>query len=449
MKKSRIMLFIVLAIACLSILLFVLIYSNEESADGEEKVETLIDDFEAVSEINVLANENVTITKKNEEWVLENVDQELDSEKLSSFFTAMKEMSGESVEVEKKNVNLDFPKVTVSFSNNNGQVQRISIGQMHEKKDQYYVEHREKQEIYLVDRNAIETIPLKPEDLLNNKILSISSKDVNEIEIDNGTEHIVVSNESPYSEKEALAHVSGWYMHEPYHGIYSISFSKMQEMILGVDALEKVEKVSAGKDYGMEHSDFTVRFSSDNETETLRIGEPAADNQYYVSIEGQEDVYTLPTELLNPYSHPSFDMIDQFVHIVAFEAVASLTIETNDTEATFTMDHITNAEEEVETTVFRNDYQLDTEAFRDNYKQLVGLTFDQKYEGEELEDAAEITINYEIEEEQENNFHQISFTSVSEDYYAIEKNENHRIDFVIEKEKVKQAVNSMLHNNAE
>src|SRR5699024_6807473 len=259
-----------------------------------------------------------------------------DNEKMNLFIESMKEMTGEEAEVETKDVNLDFPNVTVAFTNEEEEIQRVAIGQLDTQQERYYVEHKEKETVYLVDRTVIETIPLQKEALFNNQILSMSSESVEEIQINNGTEEILVNKTSPFSEEESLAHISGWYMHKPYNGIYSIAYSKMEAIVLGIDQLEQSETIMDEGNYGFTDSDFSIAFSDGDISETLSIGNPAANNHYYAKLGGTEEVYTIPTELLDAYSYQAFDMIDHFVEILALEAVSGLVIETPDEDMSFT-----------------------------------------------------------------------------------------------------------------
>ncbi|MGP4041445.1 DUF4340 domain-containing protein [Gracilibacillus sp. D59] len=445
MKKTRTLIYVIISIIVLSALLFILVNVNQNKKEADGTSEQIIESFEQVTDIQVFASENVTLTKKKQGWQVVDAENEVDTDKMESFLLAMEEMTGEAVEVDKKNVNLDFPKVTVSFADTEGNTQKISVGQMNGQGDRYYVEQLEKEKIYLVDRSSIETIPLKRTALLDTKILTISAEDVTGMEIDNGTEVIQLSKESPYSEKESLAHLSGWYMHEPYQNVYSVAFSKMQEMVVGIDKLEQVETVNGEGDYGFTDSDFSIEFSNGQKQEKLIVGDPAANNQYYVQIDGKQEVYKLPTKLLDPYSHQAYDMIDRFVHIVSLNVIDELSIKTPEDKVTYTMEHEETNAEEVKTTVFHEGEELNTESFRDGYKQLAGLTFDEAYNGEAVEEEPEVTITYLItDENNEITKNTIEFSSISDTHYAIMKNNNNQIDFTVQKDKLHQALEWMI-----
>ncbi|SFL52039.1 protein of unknown function [Gracilibacillus orientalis] len=441
MKKTRTLIYVLISIVGLSVLLFLLVNANQDTNDTDEDSTQLIERFEQITNIDVLASENTSLTKTEQGWQVVDAENEVDTNKMDSFLLAMEEMTGEAVEVDKKNVNLNFPKVVVSFTDQEGETQKIAVGQMHEQGEQYYVEHQEKETIYLVDRSSVEMIPLQRVALLNNKILTVTSEDVTEMKIDNGKEVIQLSKESPFSEKESLAHISGWYMHKPYQNVYSVAFSNAEEMVVGVDGIEQVETVNGEGDYGFADSDFSIVFSNGEKDEKLVVGDPAADNQYYVKVEGKEEVYTIPTDLLDPYSHQAYDVIDHFVHIVSLEVIDELSIETPEDQVTYTMEHEETAEDVVETTVFREGEELETEVFRDDYKQLAGLTFDEVYNGQQVDEEPEIIISYLITDENNETIENtIEFRAISDTHYAIIKNNSNQIDFTIEKDKLQQAI---------
>ncbi|WP_066195607.1 DUF4340 domain-containing protein [Gracilibacillus timonensis] len=438
MKKTTIMLTILIVIIVASASIYFLT-NNEETTRGEEAEEgQLINDFDKINRVKVYANEDVSLEKEDNAWRIEGTDRPADQEKINHFVESMREMTGEESQVEAKEVNLDFPNVMVAFVNEEGENQQISVGQLNAQQDRYYIKQQEQDKIYLVDRAVIETIPLQKKELVDNKILSLSSETVEEIRINNGSEELLMRNAAPFSEEEARAHISGWYMHEPYHGIYSIAYSKMEAMLLGIDQLVPSETVMDEGDYGFADSNFSVTFSNDEAAETLIIGNPAADNHYYVRLEESEEVYTVSTDLLDPYSYQAFDMIDHFVEIVALEVVDELIIETPEEDTSIMMEHEQIADDEVATTVYKEDDALDMDAFRDVYKELAALSVDEEIEEDIHTTEAEVTIQYILGDITK----EIQFIRMSDSQYAVSKGDN-QPDFLIETEKVNQLIQKM------
>ncbi|UOQ85119.1 DUF4340 domain-containing protein [Gracilibacillus salinarum] len=441
MKKKQSWWLLLLIIA-VGIIIALGILSDEpaEEANSSTNEVSLLENTDQIAHIKVFADQNVELEKNNEEWGLVNNEQPVDTEKLDSFISSMKDMKGEETDVKKRNVNLDFPRVTVAFTDADGEEQQISIGQLDKESNRYYVAQREQDKIYLVDSSVIQTIPLKNQDVLQTGLLSISADTLTELKIANGTEEIALSNEPVYSEEESLAHISGWYMHEPYQGVYSVAYSKMEEMLLGMEQIQQIGTASADADHGLDNAEFTITFSSAEKSETLLVGNPAADNQYYVKLKNEDTVYTVPTDVLDPYSYKAFDMIDHFVDIVALEVLSELKITAPDQSYHFTFDH-EEQDSEIKTTVHHQGETANTEDFRSIYQSLAGLRFDEPTEDVSNEEA-EVTIEYTIQTQQDEISHQVAFIPISDEAYAVKTNDT-PAEFSIKKEKVTEVLEQL------
>ncbi|UOQ48369.1 DUF4340 domain-containing protein [Gracilibacillus caseinilyticus] len=438
-KQSWWLLFLIIAVGII-IALGVLSDEPAEEANSSTNEVSLLENTDQIEHIKVFADQNVEVEKNNEDWQLVNNEQPVDTEKMNSFVSAMKDMKGEETDVKKRNVNLGFPRVTVAFTDASGEKQQISIGQLDKESNRYYVAQSEQDKIYLVDSSVIQTIPLKNQDLLQTGLLSISADALTELKIDNGTEEIVLSNEPVFSEEESLAHISGWYMHKPYQGVYSVAYSKMEEMLLGLEQIQQTGTASADEDHGLDNAAFTITFSAEEKSETLLVGNPAAENQYYVKLKGEETIYTVPTDVLDPYSYKAFDMIDHFVDIVALEVLSELKITTSAQSYNFTFDHEEN-DSEIKTTVHHQEETVNTEDFRAIYQSLAGLRFDEPVEDVSNEEA-ELTIEYTIQSQQSKITHQVSFIPLSDETYAVKTNDN-PAEFSIKKEKVTKVLDQL------
>ncbi|MDX8044561.1 DUF4340 domain-containing protein [Gracilibacillus sp. S3-1-1] len=440
MKNKKNVIYIVSSVVILSAFLMVIVQLNQHSVAKDDQVETVIEHFETVTSVKVNAKEKVSLMKQEDGWHVEGVDRSEDATKINHFLSAMKDMTGDQVSVEKKNVQLNFPKVVVSFSDMDGSVQRLAIGAMDQQGENYYVEHKDNEIIYAVDRAFIESIPLQSHALVDNSILSMPSSAITEIEIDNGTEIIQLRKDSPFSEVESLAHVSGWYVYQPFRSAYSVNFSHAQDILLGIDQLEQVEQVKEPGDYGLENVDFSITFSDGEREERLNIGDPAVNNMYYVQLENSEEIYKILAERLNPFSHRAYEMIDHFVHILSLDVVDQLTIVTKETQVTYTFKHDDDGEEIV-TSVFLDGEKQDTENFRNEYKKIAGLSFDRTYDGEIVEEEPEVSIVYQLTDENGQSIeNKIDFLNISDKEVAIRKDNNERIDFIMKKEKLDQVI---------
>ncbi len=427
--------------------MYVVNQTNQETGEEETQnsAEPIFENTEAVKEINVNANQKVKLTKDNEEWIVEDASRKVDQERVEQFTYALMNISGQPVNVSKEDVGLAFPKVTVVLVTDEENKQRMSVGQLHSSEEYYYVEHIEDKEIYLVERTVIETIPLSTVSLLDNKILSISSEDVEKINIDNGTEKIELSKESPYSEDEALAHISGWYINAPYEGVYSVAFSKMSEVIYGVDMLQQTETIEENatdlESYGLSNSDFSITLTSDDAEETLVIGNPAKDQQYYAMVEGEDTVYTIETAALDPFSYQAFDLVDHFVHIVAVDVLDELTIETEEESVKLNIAH-EKKEEEITSSITYEGEKVALETFQEIYKLIAGLSFDEELTEQVEKSESEVTLHYKLGSINGNDSETtVELVPISDERYAVFKQDV--ADFSISKDEVHQMIETV------
>ncbi|WP_277678354.1 DUF4340 domain-containing protein [Gracilibacillus dipsosauri] len=441
MKKHKFIIWLVLGIIAIVALLFI-ISNQTDSEKNDNKNVAIVKDFKEITSIKVLADKKVELKKESDQWRLQGVGREQNNEKVSHFVETMQGLQGVEANVKPNEVSLQFPEVTVVFADEDGDKQRVSVGQTNVNGDKYYIEHHETETIYLVDRTDIETIPLNVNSLLDNQIISINAKELEKIDIENGTETIQLRNDSPFTERESLAHISGWYMYQPYKSVYSVAFSKMEAILGGLEGLTKTQVVEDATKLGK--TDFKITFQAKDQSETLLIGEPAANQQYYAKLEGEDEVFTVTTEALEPYSHPSFDLIDHFVHILPLNAVKELKIQSNEYHWTVLGEHKRSEdEEETESSFIINDKPIRLIDWREAYQTLAGLTFDEVVEDLPQEMERELMIQYTADTDQEQDpTYSLEFLSMDDKYFALNKN-NEGIDFIIEKDKVYQALEAL------
>ncbi|MFC4401823.1 DUF4340 domain-containing protein [Gracilibacillus xinjiangensis] len=438
MKQKRLIFPLIIAVAGLMVLLVIVSAIGDDTDAIEKPVDsvTLIKDFDQVTSIQIRAGQKIELAKTEGSWLVQNADREQNNKKVSDFINTMKELRGEEVEGGKKATNFRAQEAAVVFEDTDGTEQQLSIGKINSNGDKYFVHHIENDKIYLVERKDIEMIPIQSTMLLNNTILTAVPAEVNEIFIDNGTEKIHLTKESPYSKQEALAHISGWYVKEPYHSVYSVAFSKMESILAGMEQLQKNEIINDESLLG--EVDFRITFQTDGHSETLLIGDPAPNQHYYAQLAGSEEVFTIPARALDPYSYPSFAIIDQFVHIVPLEVVQLLEVDSAEYKWTITR-FSDSGENGVKNTLFSvNQKKIAMESLQEAYKGLAGLSINKMIEAENnLSKNKELSITYYTGTK-----HVIDFYSVDENYFAYEKN-GEGFDFTIEKEKVYDALEKM------
>ncbi|ENH97839.1 hypothetical protein J416_03206 [Gracilibacillus halophilus YIM-C55.5] len=442
--RRKWLLLIMMFVGLISILIWAVLKNDQETVEAAE--EQVLKATGEIQAIDVFADQRVSLTKEGDNWTVPHVDQSIYRERVQGFITAMTEMKGEAIDVDRSSVALKFPNVTVKFTNQAGEGQRISVGQMHPNREQYYIEHMERQQVYLVDRTVIETIPLHPNDIVDQRLISIAPNQLQQITIHNGTEHIELQKESPYSDAEALAHISGWYMHEPYEGVYSVGFTPMQEILNGIEQLEATKTVDDESDVGLTDSNFSITFMSENQRkQTVVIGDPAPEQQYYAKVKGEDQIYTLETALLDPYSRPSFDMIDKFVSIISLDVLNQLTIDTSSGEKIrIEVDHKqSSTDQDGKQDFFINDKKIEEQSFRNMYQSVAGLTVDRHLKKEPKTEEADVTMTYEIRlENGDVKTKKVNFVSLNQEEFAVQLREQ-VMEFAIKKEKVYQAIETI------
>lgn len=438
MKKSKI---IVITVAIIVISMILTIVMNmRASSDKEETVEhvELFTDLGEIQAFRVLANEKVEATKIKNSWEVDGIEQKLEAEKLDALIHTIRNLKGKEVAIARKDVHLDFPNVTVELTDDDGSTESFSVGQLNNNQTKYYVEHRETQTIYLVDRQYIETIPLKPSDLMDQGLVTIPINELVEIVIFNGTEEIVLKRDAPYTEEEKIAHISGWYMWKPYEGIYSVTFQAMEEIYQGIPELKLSNVVQDDTETGIEESDFHITFRSKTEEETLFIGNPAKNNHYYISREDHNETMTINTELLAPFSKQSFDMIDKFMHIVALEVTKDIKIKTS--QKTY---HLEIEQQNDGLAITLNNQEIEDNAFKKVYPYLAGLTFDTYVGNQTSSNNADIEIAYTIETEEKGELtERIALIPINNESYLIQK-EMGASEFSIRKEKIEETLKQL------
>lgn len=440
--KRRNIIGLIIAIGIISTLLIIIANTTKTNTshppDTEDKDLRIFQDLQEVSSFRVLANETVTATKEGDRWKVENTPKEVEQERVEAFVTTMEQLRGSEANVTKKDVYLDFPKVTVELVDKDGMEQRFSVGSLHRNQTHYYMEHLETKTIYMVNRQDIETIPLKPEDLINRRIVQIPIDELEEIIIDNGTEEMTLRRDAPLTEEEKIAHISGWYLWDPYEGVYSVSFQAMEDIYQGIPQLTFSEIVKEEKETGIKDANFRITWKSPTEEETLYIGDPATNQHYYVAKEGSDEVMTVRTELLDPFSKRSFDMMDKFVHLVALDVLKELSIDTVEQSYQIEVD---NHGEGLAVTI--NGESVKEEQFRQVYLSLAGISFDTFVKKPIVTEEAEVTLEYTVLTEEKGELTEtIEFIPMQDDTYFVQKDQG-ASEFSVKRDKVKEALEQM------
>src|SRR5699024_7029270 len=202
-------------------------------------------DFNEIRLVNESDENEITLLKNEQgNWdTAEPLAEEVNLNKLDQAVSIIFSLSGHSKEVDlsaDEVFNADEER-SITLLNQSGIQEKLTIGKQNEEGTFYYVKLLESDEIYQVSSQLIDALPSSQEDLFDRSVIEITSEQVRKISIDNGVETYELAPVSPYTEEEARAHLSGWYMYEHYNNIYSIKYNPMSEMIYGIKDIEWLE----------------------------------------------------------------------------------------------------------------------------------------------------------------------------------------------------------------
>lgn len=380
--------------------------SHDQQQDEQEQT-TLFWSEADFNEIH-LTNEGVDgdiVLRKNEQgnWdTAEPLAEEVNLNKLDQTVSIIFSLSGHSKEVERTTdevFNAEEER-SITLLNQSGIKEKLTIGNKNNDGTFYYVKLLESEEIYQVASQLIDALPSSQEDLFDRSVIQITSEQVKKIDIYNGIQTIELAPISPFSEEETRTNLSGWYMHGPYHNVYSVKYNQMSEMIYGIKDIEWLELIDESgenlEEYGLTDVNFNITFGSEDEEQTILIGAPATSNSYYAKLVDEDHVFTVANTALHPYSYQAFDFVEKFVKIIALDVLKQLDIQTVDENYRITVDQVDHGNEPEFKADFKiNDQQIEDEVFRDLYVSLVGLSVDQEVDDAQYS-TPEVIMNYTI-----------------------------------------------------
>ncbi|WP_079710809.1 DUF4340 domain-containing protein [Paraliobacillus ryukyuensis] len=376
--------------------------TNHTTLSHEVKAATvkLITNDHEIDEMRIQTSQSFTLKKEQQKWMTSDSEFAVDQEVITTALQAITALEGKHIDIEKKDVGLDFPKIMLKLNSLGKEVLELTIGDLTKDKTKYYVEDRTNQAIYLVDRSLMETFPYNLQSYLENAILSLAADRIEQININNGTETIELTAKPPFTEEETKASVTGWFIHAPYQGYYQTAYTKMSAILYGIDQLQMTALIEKNptdlEKYGLADTDFTIAFKAGNKTETIKIGNPAAEGNYYAKLADKPSVFTINTELLNLFSYPAKQMHDGYIKMLALDTLNQLVVKTTDETFTVDISHRRNNEGEMTSKFVMNDNAINDKTFREAYQRVAGL----KAAGlikEPVKGEPKITIQYDVQ----------------------------------------------------
>ncbi|SEO52700.1 protein of unknown function [Amphibacillus marinus] len=432
-KVSKNIAILTLIIAVLIGLYYVI--GRDNQSETTQSIQ-LINDPDAIVGLTIHSEQGFSVVKTDQIWQVEERSEATHQERTTEAIERLSGWEGEAVELQRRDVGLDFPSLSLTVSYQNGEENRLMIGQLNNTGTGYYIEDRSNQGIYLVDRALVEAFPFHVQTYLDTQLFSWQTDRLQEINIFNGIEEISLHRNSPYPEEETRANITGWFINKPYTHFHHTTYSIMEVVlqatqIIAMDELVEENATDLSK-YGLDDSNFTISFITDDSEELLLIGSPATQNSYYAMFAGSNRVFTITNDQLEPFSYQSAQYHDGYLKIIPLDVMDSLEISSGDYEL------VISIENEGESALFTaNNQELSDSEVREAYKSLAGLRVDGVAEDIAYQDP-DLTVTYQVGTE--NNTKQITldFISYDDEHYAVFMDA--QSDFIVEK----QAVNQML-----
>ncbi|GAA4067614.1 DUF4340 domain-containing protein [Amphibacillus indicireducens] len=421
----------------LTIVLAILIWQFPfEESEGEAE-HRFIDQEKQVDKITIQSEQSFTIEKEGQDWRVVDRLETTNHQAVEQGLERLKQWSGEQVDVKRKDVGLDVPFLSLRVDYDDATESRLMIGQLDASGENFYIEDRQQEAIYLVERSLIEAFPFYVQAFLDTSLLPWSASEVETILIDNGTEMIHLTKNNPYPEEETRANLTGWLIEAPYQHYHHTTYSIMEKLLQSVQSFQMLEliddNVSDWSAYGLESSQFTIELITANDHIKFLIGAPASGQSYFARIEGENQVFTLSNQLLEAFSYQAKNYHDGYVKLLALDVMNQLSIKSDQLTVDIEIDQI-----DQELTEFKVDGQLlDESEWRDAYKLLAGL----RTSGVAIDkpaQEADVVITSTIVHDQGEKEVTLEFVDYSDEYYAVYLDQVS--DFLVEKIAVEEAL---------
>ena len=423
------------------IVLFVFLIWQFPFGEPEGKAEHhFIDKEKQVEKIAVQSERGFTIEKDQDQWAVLDRLEKTNQSVVEQGIGQLQQWSGENVDVKRKDVGLDFPILSIRVDYDDDTHTYLMIGKLDSSGTSFYVEDREQGKIYLVDRSLIESFPFSVQAYLDTSLLPWSASEVETVFIDNGTEEIHLTKNSPYPEQETRTNLTGWLIGAPYQHYHHTTYSLMEDLLQSLQSFQMEElvadRVSDWSEYGLESSRFTIEFVTATDQIKFLIGSPATGQSYFARIEGEDQVFTLSNQLLEAFSYQAKNYHDGYVKLLALDVMSQLSIESDQLVVDIEMNHLNE-----DTTEFKVDGQLlDESEWRKAYISLAGLKavgISEKV----IDQAPEIVVTSTIIHDQGEKEIALNFVEYSDEHYAVFIDQVS--DFLVNKADVEEAIASI------
>lgn len=251
--------------------------------------------------------------------------------------------------------------------------------------------------VYTVWMNHGENFSSGLDDLRNKKLTAINTLELDYLYIKQEDKPVIeiVSNINEELNKYGL---DLWMLKQPYNHTYAVGSKDFMELLekgFEFTIEEFVEdKPSDLSKYGLDEPRIEIQIKDTSNSLHLLVGSNKDDNLVYAKTADKDTVFTMAFSKLQPLLDlKPIDLIDRFVYIIDINLIDAIEIEHEGKVDKLTLSRTTKKsedsdEEETITTYKVNGKEVEEEAFKDYYQNLIGITFDAELDKEVEKDRA-------------------------------------------------------------
>lgn len=454
MRKSR---NLILAAILLVVLVGAYIYisnnAKENDINEEDGSELTLSNSsrDKITKMILISSEGeITIERKYDIWVLAGKDNiEIDQEKVNDLAYSFAVMFAQRIVEENpqdlEQYGLKSPSVIAKAFFDDGETREYYLGNKTPEGTTYYLMRKDDSKLYTVWMNHGENFSLSVDDLRNRKLTQINAQELDYLYISQeGKPTIeIVSNINEELNKYGL---DLWIMKQPYKHSYAVGskeFMNILEKGFNYTIEDFIEdNPSDLSKYGLDNPRIEIEIRDTKNSLHLFIGSNKDDNIAYAMTETKDTVYTMAlSQLQSLIDMKPIDFIDRFVYIVDINLVDSIEIEYEGKVNNLKLSRTTSKEEdgeEVITTYKVDGKEVEEEAFKDYYQDLIGITFDAEIDKDVENTNPEIRTTFTLDTGEKAT---IDYVSYSDDFYAAFR--DGESDFVVSKKKVNKMIDSL------
>ncbi|NLM47562.1 MAG: DUF4340 domain-containing protein [Epulopiscium sp.] len=456
MRKSR---NIIIAALVLVIVLGAYLYINhqsqengiEEETDSELTISNTSRD-KITKMILTSSKGEITIERKDDIWVLTgNEDIELDQDKVNdlaySFAVIFAERIVEENPQDLEKYGLKSPVATVKAFFDDGDTREYYLGNKTPEGTTYYLMKKDDPKVYTVWMNHGENFSSGLDDLRNKKLTAINTLELDYLYIKQEDKPVIeiVSNINEELNKYGL---DLWMLKQPYNHTYAVGSKDFMELLekgFEFTIEEFVEdKPSDLSKYGLDEPRIEIQIKDTSNSLHLLVGSNKDDNLVYAKTADKDTVFTMAFSKLQPLLDlKPIDLIDRFVYIIDINLIDAIEIEHEGKVDKLTLSRTTKKsedsdEEETITTYKVNGKEVEEEAFKDYYQNLIGITFDAELDKEVEKTEPEIRTTFTLNSGEKVT---VEYVPYDDDFYTVYR--DGVSDFVASKKKVKTMLDSL------